>query len=167
MESMEKEVDDFFHQAELDVVKISNGEEFMQFFQNTEEGRTKLIDGIDEKYGGNDISDEDMERFKTYVYDRATAYNDIEAQKAAEFIGPALDEVETYTNALYDQFKAGEELDTETVKKFREAFLTLADYDDYDNVLPELHKQFDAINDKLDEMNEPLMAKIKEIYPEE
>lgn len=163
LESMEKEVDDFFHRGELNVAKVSSGEAFMQFFQNMEAGRDSLVDAIDKKYGDKGISEEDFERFKTYLYDRATAYNDVEAQKAAEFIGPVIDEVETYTNELYAQFKAGEALDVETVRKFHEAFLALAYYDDYDNVLPELHEQFNGINAKLDEMGDVLTAKVNEL----
>lgn len=172
-EKIMKSVDEFFVQAEQNVQKVASGEEFMSYFADFATQKTKFIENLFGPYADKDgnitgISDSDMEEIQSYIYDRATAYNKVEAEKAKEFMGPELDIIENYVNELYAQFQAGNELDKETVKNFDDAYVNfLKKYKDYDNVLPELQKRRDAIWGKMDEMNEVLIAKLKEIYPEQ
>ena len=171
-ETITKATDEFFTQAENNVQAINSGEEFMNFFVDMETKRDELMEKLFGPYADKDgnikgIPDSDMEEIQSYIYDRASAYNKVEAAKAAEFIAPALDEVERYADALYAQFTAGEDLNLETVKQFDDAYLALLEFDDYDNVLPELQQRKDDVWQKIDEMNEVLIAKLHEIYPEE
>ena len=171
-EKIMKTTDEFFTQAENNVQAITSGEDFMNLVADMETKRDELIQKLFGPYSDNDgnikgISDTDMEEIQSYIYDRATAYNKVEGAKAAEFISPALDEVERYTDELYAQFKAGEDLNLETVKKFDDAYVNVMIFNDYDNVLPELQERRAANWEKIDEMNEVLIAKLHELYPEE
>ena len=165
-ESMIKDADEYFTKAEQTLAQIDNTEDFLMFVESMKD-RSDLLESMKKKYD-NKITDEDLDAACDVIYERASVYNKVEAEKAKEFMGPELDIIENYVNELYAQFQAGNELDKETVKNFDDAYVNfLKKYKDYDNVLPELQKRRDAIWGKMDEMNEVLIAKLKEIYPEQ
>lgn len=162
----------FFEQAEQELQTISSGEEFMDFFRAFTEKKSHFIeelfvDHIDEEGNLKGFSEEQAEDIYNSIYERATAYNRVEAVKAAEFIAPTVDNLEAAVNALYEQYQAGVEFTPENVDAFILSVSPYTVFQDYDNVLPELRERTFAINDKLTEMDAPLGAKINEMYPQE
>lgn len=163
-ESMIKDADEYFTKAEQTLAQIDNTEDFLMFVESMKD-RSDLLESMKKKYD-NKITDEDLDAACDVIYERASVYNKVEAAKCAEFLSPELDKLEVYVNDLYAQFQAGNELDKETVIGFDDAYITFMKFNDYDNVLPELQEREAAVWEKMDEMNEVLIAKLKEIYPE-
>lgn len=171
-EDIMKATNAFFEQAEQELQTISSGEEFMDFFRAFTEKKSHFIeelfvDHIDEEGNLKGFSEEQAEDIYNSIYERATAYNRVEAVKAAEFIAPTVDNLEAAVNALYEQYQAGVEFTPENVDAFILSVSPYTVFQDYDNVLPELRERTFAINDKLTEMDAPLGAKINEMYPQE
>lgn len=171
-EDIMKATNAFFEQAEQELQTISSGEEFMDFFRAFTEKKSQFIeelfvDHIDEEGNLKGFSEEQAEDIYNSIYERATAYNRVEAVKAAEFIAPTVDNLEAAVNALYEQYQAGVEFTPENVDAFILSVSPYTVFQDYDNVLPELRERTFAINDKLTEMDAPLGAKINEMYPQE
>lgn len=171
-EDIMKATNAFFEQAEQELQTISSGEEFMDFFRAFTEKKSHFIeelfvDHIDEEGNLKGFSEEQAEDIYNSIYERATAYNRVEAVKAAEFIAPTVDNLEAAVNALYEQYQAGVEFTPENVDAFILSVSPYTVFQDYDNVLPELRERTFAINDKLTEMDTPLGAKINEMYPQE
>ena len=172
-ETIMKATDEFFTQAEQELNEtVTTGEDFMIFYEvmnddKNEFMKTTFAPYMDEEGNIKGFTEEEWEELQTYIYDRATAYNKVEAAKAAEFITPALDDLETAVDELYAQFQAGTELENESVLKFGEAYEAFSNYAYYDNVLPEISERYNTVSDKLGEMDEVLNAKLRELFPEE
>lgn len=165
-EEMMKEVETYFAQAEETLNEIDNPEDFLSFAEIMSD-RSDLLQALDEKFGNKEISEEDMEAFTNWVSERATAYNQKEGAKAAEFLAPALNELEESVDDLYAQFQAGTEFSKESIDTFLDAFAAVYDFVDYDNVPMELQDQYSAIDVKLTEMDSVLTPMIDALYPEE
>lgn len=155
-EVITKAVDEFFSSAEQELASIGTGEEFMTHFYEFEEKKNDFIqelfaDYIDAEGNIKGISNEDMEEIQSFMYDRASAYNKVEAAKAAEFLEPAIATYEDAINALYEAVSQGQPVEG-LVDQFEAAENALAAYADYDNVLPELQARAQAAEAKLDEV---------------
>ena len=155
-EVITKAVDEFFTAAEQELTSISTGEEFMTHFTEFEERKDDFVqelfaDYIDEEGNIKGISNEDMEAIQSFMYDRASAYNKVEAAKAAEFLEPAIATYEDAINALYEAVSQGQPVEG-LVDQFEAAENELALYADYDNVLPELQARAQAAEARLDEV---------------
>lgn len=155
-EVITKAVDEFFTAAEQELTSISTGEEFMTHFTEFEERKNDFVqelfaDYIDEEGNIKGFSNEDMEAIQSFMYDRASAYNKVEAAKAAEFLEPAIATYEDAINALYEAVSQGQPVEG-LVDQFEAAENELALYADYDNVLPELQARAQAAEAKLDEV---------------
>ena len=155
-ETIMKSTDDFFTQAEEELNTIDNAEDFMTFFNVFEEDKQEFIqtafaDYVDEEGNIKGISDSDMEEIQSYMYDRASAYNKVEAAKAAEFLTPLIEQYEAAVDALYEAVSTGQPTDG-LVEQFEAAENGLALFGDYDNVLPELQERAQAAEAKLDEV---------------
>lgn len=161
-----KDVDAYFSQAEQELAGITNAEDFLQFAEIMSD-RSDLIDLLEKKYGDKEISEEDNETVQNFIYDRATAYNHLEAEKCAEYLTPLVDSFEASVNQLYAQFQANQVYSADNVDVFIDSFAALLDFSDYDNVLPELQDRLDKVIAKVDEMDETLGARIDELYPDE
>lgn len=155
-ETIMKSTDDFFTQAEEELNTIGNAEDFMTFFNVFEEDKQDFIktvfaDYVDAEGNIKGISDADMEEIQTYMYDRATAYNKVEAAKAAEFLTPLIDNYEQAVNALYDAVTSGQSTEG-LIEQYEAAENALTAFADYDNVLPELQERAQAAEAKLGEV---------------
>ena len=156
-EAVMKTVDDFFNQAEQDVAGISSGEEFMAYFAEFEERKYDFIqdlfaDFTDKEGNIKGFSKEETEEIQNYIYDRASAYNQVEGAKCAEFLEPVIANYENVVNAMCATD------DVETLKAllpdYEAAEEALLFYVDYDNVLPELQTRCSAAIDKISELEE-------------
>lgn len=171
-EDIMKATNAFFEQGEQEIQTISSGEEFMAFYHAFNERKTQFVeelfaDHMDEEGNLKGYSEEEAEDIYNSIYERATAYNRTEAVKAAEFIAPAVDNLEATVNVLYEQFQAGIPFVPEDIEAFANAVVPYAIFEEYDNVLPELRERIFAISDKITEMDAALSARIKELYGEE
>lgn len=165
-ESMIKDADEYFTKAEQTLAQIDNTEDFLMFAESMKD-RSDLLESMKEKYD-NKITDEDLDAAFDVIYDRATAYNNAEAAKCAEFLTPALDKFEAVVNELYAQYQAGEALSKDKVLEFNNAFGEVMAFVDYDNVPQELSDRYDAIIDaKVTEMDGAIQPILDELFPEE
>ena len=153
VEQLNTEVDNFFAQAEEKVSAIDNSEDFLQFWETMEIDKENFLNGLDEKFGGKEISDEEMEQFQNHMYERASAYNKVEAAKAAEFLTPLVEQYENAVNAIAEGVG---EVDPETfhalTENFEQAEDALRPFAEYDNVLPELRERLQAAEARLNEI---------------
>lgn len=164
-ESMIKDADEYFTKAEQTLALIDNPEDFLMFAESMKD-RSDLLESMKEKYNDK-ITDEDLDAAFDVIYERATAYNKAEAEKAAEFLTPALDNFEAVVNELYAQYQAGEALSKDKVLEFNNAFGEVMAFGDYENVLPELSNRYDAIGAKVTEMNDVILPILDEMFPEQ
>ena len=160
-ESIMKAADEFFAQAETNVQAITSAEEFMNHFAEMEIKRDELSQQLFGPYSDKDgnitgISDSDMEEIQSYLYDRATAYNKVEAAKCAEFLTPAIEKYEQSVDALYEKFLADEQMDEETFHGLFEAVTEAAEevyvFADYDNIPKELSNRYTEALGKFEQM---------------
>lgn len=157
-EKIMKSVDEFFVQAEQNVQKVASGEEFMNYFADFATQKSKLVENLFGPYSDKDgnitgISDSDMEEIQSYIYDRATAYNKVEAAKAAEFMEPLVANYEKAINALYEAAgNVDEEAYGKLVDNYEAAEEGLSLFADYDNVPTELQQRAQAAEAKLQEL---------------
>lgn len=163
-ETIMKATDTFFTQAEEKLSTIENGEDFMAFFDAFKTDKQDFIqqafaDYVDEEGNIKGISDSDMEEIQKYMYDRATAFNKVEADKAAEFIAPIIERYENAVNALSEAIgNADEETLDKLVEEYESVESELALFEDYDNVLPELQERAQAAENKLQGFLESLLG---------
>ena len=120
-ESVIKDVDAYFTKAEQTLASIETSEEFVDFAL-TMNDRSELMDQLNESYGDRTISDEDWNAIESYIEERATAYNQAEAEKCAEFLTPAIDRFEAIVNQMYPQYQEGTPFDEETLNEFLDAY---------------------------------------------
>ena len=157
-EAIMKATDEFFAQAEKDVNAITNGEDFMAFFNNFEQKKEDFLYGLLNKYPSDDdanftqLSAEENDALYEYMYERATAYNKVESAKCSEFLTPIVDRFEKAVNALYDKFLAGDDVDDSLINDIEAAYNDLEPYAEYDNVPEELANRFQAAQSLIDEM---------------
>lgn len=157
-ETITKAFDNFFTKAEQELSTITTADEFMTHYYEFEERRDDFLhevfaDYIDEEGNIKGISESDMEEIEDYMYNRATAYNKVEAVKAAEFMEPLIAQYEDAVNALYDGVgNVDEETFSMLVDDFENAEDNLQVFADYDNVLPELQERVQAAEAKLNEV---------------
>ena len=165
-ESVIKDVDAYFTKAEQTLASIETSEEFVDFAL-TMNDRSELMDQLNESYGDRTISDEDWNAIESYIEERATAYNQAEAAKCAEFLTPAIDRFEAIVNQMYPQYQEGTPFDEETLNEFLDAYFGVTAFTDCENVYPELSDRVDAILEKEDEMSPVIVARMDELWPDE
>lgn len=157
-EAIMKATDEFFAQAEKDVNAITNGEDFMAFFNNFEQKKEDFLLGLLAKYPSDDdanftqLSAEENDALYEYMYDRATAYNKVESAKCSEFLTPIVDRFEKAVKALYEKFQAGDDDVDSLIDDIEAAYNELEPYAEYDNVPEELADRFQAAQSMIDEM---------------
>ena len=157
-EAIMKATDEFFAQAEKDVNAITNAEDFLSFINNLEDKKMDFLSSLLNKYPSDDdanftqLTAEENDALYEYMYERATAYNQIESEKSSEFLTPIVDRFETAVKALYDKFLAGEDVDENLIDEIEAAYNDLEPFADYDNVPTELVDRFQASQALIDEM---------------
>lgn len=157
-ESIMKATDEFFAQAEKDVQAITSGEEFMNFFANFANEKDNFTVKTFSPYADKDgnitgISESDMEEIQSYIYDRASAYNAVEAAKITEFVTPAIEKYENAINALCEAYgNVDEEAFNMLVEDFEIAEEGLGLFASYDNMPTELQQRVQTAEAKLQDL---------------
>lgn len=157
-EAIMKATDEFFAQAENDVKAITNAEDFLAFLNNLEEKKMDFYESLLTKYPSDDdanftqMSAEENEALYEYMYERASAYNQVESEKSSEFLTPIVDRLEKAVNALYDRFLAGQDVDEDLINEIEGAYNDLEPFADYENVPSELIDRFQASQSLIEEM---------------
>ena len=157
-ETIIKATEDFFAQAKTNLQVIDNAEDFLAFVDNFAQEKDAFIqdvfaDYMDEEGNLKGFTEEEITDLQTQLGDMASAYNNEEALKAAEFITPLVENYENAVNALYDAVgNVDEETFHQLVENFEAAESDLSVFAAYDNVLPELQERAQAAEMKLDEV---------------
>ena len=157
-ETIIKATEDFFAQAKTNLQVIDNAEDFLAFVDNFAQEKDTFIqnvfaDYMDEEGNLKGFTEEEITDLQTQLGDMASAYNNEEALKAAEFITPLVENYENAVNALYDAVgNVDEETFHQLVENFEAAESDLSVFAAYDNVLPELQERAQAAEMKLDEV---------------
>lgn len=165
-ESIMKDVDAYFTGAEQVLATIDNAEDFVTFAEAMND-RDDLIEQLQADYGEKHISDEDWEVIENYMGERATAYNNAEADKCAEFLSPAIDRFEAILNEMYPQYEAGTPFDEETLDEFLDAYFGVTAFSECENIYTELSDRLDPLFEMEDEMSETIVARMDELWPDE
>ena len=165
-ESIMKDVDAYFTGAEQVLATIDNAEDFVTFAESMND-RDDLIEQLQADYGEKHISDEDWEVIENYMGERATAYNNAEADKCAEFLSPAIDRFEAILNEMYPQYEAGTPFDEETLDEFLDAYFGVTAFSECENIHTELSDRLDPLFEMEDEMSETIVARMDELWPDE
>ena len=84
----------------------------------------------------------------TYIYDRATAYNQVEAKKYTELFTPYVDNIDNAIKAYEESGKKDEALKEAVYSALEE----LMEYAHYDTVEPAMQERCQALVDKMDEL---------------
>lgn len=152
-EIITKAVDEFFANAEQKLTTINTGEDFMLHFQEFEASKDVFIqelfsDYVDEDGNIKGFSEADLEEIKNYIFDRTSAYNKVEGEKAAEFMEPLVANYEAAIDALAEAVSKDQPTDG-LVEQFEKAEQELALFGEYDNVLPELQSRAQNAEAKL------------------
>ena len=147
-----KDVENYFTQAEQKLAAIDNADDFIAFATSMND-RSEFMNQLDEQYSDKEISAEDEEALQTFIYDRATAYNQAEAMKCGEFLAPIM---ERFVNAVEALYNNREELDEETFaamfKEMDEAEDEVLKFADCENIPEELINMFSDAQTKRAEM---------------
>ena len=165
-EGMMKDVDLYFEAAEDELAGIDNAEDFVTFAEVMND-RSDLLDLLQEKYGDKDINDKDWDEIESFIYDRATKYNEAEGLKCTEFLVPVIERYENIVNKLYGQFQAGIAFADEDLDEFLDAYSAISDFGVCENVDPALVERLDPTFEKEDEMSDMILARLDEMYPDD
>ena len=134
-----KQADDMFAQAETDLQGINDIDAFFDFYADLQTKKDNLAMESMKAYAQDDTTATIPEEVRTHIFDRASQYNKVEAEKYAELISPFVDRLENALNAQ----------DKEEAENALEALMP---YAMYDNVLPELQERFEGLIEKAEEL---------------
>ena len=143
-----QKVDALFSQAEKDVAAVDNFDNFFAFMEDFKVKKADLNKEIFETYATNDQDAEIPDEVSTYIYDRATAYNQVEAKKYTELFTPYVDNIDNAIKAYEESGKKDEALKEAVYSALEE----LMEYANYDNVEPAMQERCQALVDKMDEL---------------
>ena len=150
--------DALFAQAETEVKAITNAEDFLDFFTNFEQKKQDFLQGLFDKYETDEegnftaLSAEENEALNNYIYERASAYNKIEAEKCGEVLEPLVARFENAVDNVWEKFNADEDIDDDMIEEIENAMGALEPYDVLDNVPTSLSERFQETYEKLTEM---------------
>lgn len=151
-EAIMKATDAFFAQAENDVKTITNADDFLKFFTDFEEKKEAFLMDLFNKYDSDDegnftaLSAEENEALYQYMYDRATEYNKVEAEKCNEMLDPYITRIEkAFANYKDDPS------DDDYANELEAAIRAMEPFDALDNVPTELVDRYQTVVDELDE----------------
>ena len=155
-ENLKKQTDEFFSKAEQNLENVTNADEFLDLvaaFNEEKNGFAEVLFAghIDDEGNIKDFSEEELNDIQNYIFERATAYNQKEGAKCAEFLTPCLDRFEQAYKTLYENIEDKEQFDalfyelmnaSEEINKFAE----------YDNVPVALQERYHALEAEFDEL---------------
>ena len=98
------------------------------------------------------MTEAENEELNNYIYERATAYNVIEAKKCGEFLTPYIEKFEEVTNALYGVFKNLGIFTEDMHEQLFDAYEGIALFEGIDNIPEELVDRYHAAMEKANEM---------------
>ena len=142
-----KQADDMFAQAETTVSGIDNMDDFLSFLNEFTEMKDAFTQELFVAYQVDDSTTEVPEEMRVKIYDRATAYNKVEADKFAELVTPYLDRLESSLVALAE---AGKNATQEQKDEYEAAFEAIQPFIGYDNVRPDIQERFEEIVAKME-----------------
>lgn len=155
LETIKTNTDQFFTSGEQRLQNITSAEEFLDFFAKFNEERDVFAedlfaDYIDEEGNIKGFSEEDYNNMLEYISNRATAYNEKEGAKCAEFLTPRLDKLEQSLNDLIENVEnySDEQIQDLVVEVF-DAYDDVTMFEDYDNVPVALQERFLDLDDTM------------------
>ena len=154
-ENLKKQTDEFFSKAEQNLENVTNADEFLDFVAAFNEEKSSfagvLFAGhIDDEGNIKGFSEEQLNDIQNYIFDRATAYNQKEGAKCAEFLTPRLDKLEQSLNDLIDNVENySDEQIQDLVEEVFGAYEDVALFEDYDNVPTALQERFHDLDDTM------------------
>lgn len=147
--------DALFAQAETDVKAITNAEDFLNFFTNFEQKKEDFLMDLTNKYETDEegnftaMSAEENEALNNFMYERASAYNKIEAEKCGEVLEPLMARFENAVNNVWEKYNAEEDIDDAMIEEIENAMGALEPYEVLDNVPTSLAERFEEAYNKL------------------
>ena len=159
-EAIMKATDAFFAQAENDVKAISSPEEFLNFFYEFDQRKTDFLTDLVTKYDTDDegnftaLSAEENEALNNYMYERATAYNQVEAEQCGQLLEPLVARLESAVNAVWEKFTNDEDFDDSMITEIEDAMDALEPYEVLDNVPTSLADRYQESFSKISSMFE-------------
>lgn len=163
-ETILKATQDFFAKAKTELQTIDNAKDFLAFVDNFAKEKDAFIqdvfaDYVDEDGNIKGFSEEEITDLQDQLVGMANDFNKEEANKAAEFLTPLVENYENAVNALYDAVgKSDEDTFHQLVENFENAEEGLSVFAAYDNVLPELQDRAQAAEQKLNEVIKAMEA---------
>lgn len=154
-EQVKKMTDEFFAKAEQEVQAIDNVDDFLAFCDELSTKKTELAQEIFEKFPsdgeGNALVPDEVNDF---IYERATAYNHVEAAKCGEFLEPMVEHYEEAVDALY--YYDEDELDEESFGVMYDEIMDASDeialFQTFDNIPQDLAKRVQEAYAKYEEL---------------
>lgn len=144
-----KQADEMYANAEKTVNGIDNFDDFYAFLEEFEGQKNDFLTQVmAPAYAVNDSMADVPSEVSEHIYQRATEYNHVEAEKYAELLEPYVVNLENAIEAV-NQAKSRAERDA-MIEKTMEAYEAIMPYSDYDNVPPELQERSSVIVEKLD-----------------
>ena len=143
-----KKADKMYAQAEKTVQGIDNFDDFFSFIDEFDATKQEFLeDVIAPAYQVDEDSFDVPDEVNSHIYERATAYNHVEAVKYAELFEPYISAFE----AALDEFAQAGSLEEKAAlrDKVQEALDAAEKYATYDNVLPELQEREAALLEKM------------------
>lgn len=135
-----KEANEFFAQAETELQAIDNAEDLLHFIKVFDIDREEFGQALDEKYPKDEngifkgMNADEMDAMFTAISERATEYNHLEYAKCGEIMEPYIARIEKAANALYEDYLAGNDVNDELVDEYLEGIDALQTYSD---IVPE------------------------------
>lgn len=137
-----KEVDEFFYEAEKELRDIDNPDDLMLFINVFNEDKQEFSQALDVKYQKDEngvfkgMNAAEMEAMQNEIFERATAYNKLEYAKCGEIMEPYVARVEDAVNKLQEYYNSGKDFTDEMI-------------DEYVNAAEELEKYGDVVPEEL------------------
>ena len=153
-EKIMKQCNEFFSNLENEVKNVSNIEEFMEFLESSKQkkadiSQTMFADYCDKDGNVTGIESSELEKIQNDMYERATAYNHVEAAKFAEIFEEDIINYENILNVVYNKLQNEEVPSDEGIDAYYEAEDRLGIFGEYDNVPPDVTERFDKMSEKM------------------
>ena len=154
-EKIMKQCNEFFTNLENEVKNVSNIEEFMEFLESSKQKKADISQVMFADYCDKDgniigIDSNELEKIQNDMYERATAYNHVEAAKYSEIFAEDINNYENILNTIYNKLQNEEVPTDEEIEAYYEAEERLGIFGDYDNVPPDVTERFDKMSEKME-----------------
>lgn len=149
---------DYFKDVEHELEDINTGEDFMVFWEIVSEERKGMAEQLFADYLDKDgniigIDEKELEDIQNSIYERATAYNNVESTKFSELFVPELDEYEKILNIVYNKMQKGEVPSDGEIEAYYKADERIDIYKEYDNVPRDINERYINMIEKINFVN--------------